>query len=72
MASIVVTLFSRGVRGRRNAGAYRPTVKMHGAGAAQRDATAELRSSQPHNVAQDPQQRHVARHIECVFLIIDA
>jgi hypothetical protein len=44
---------------------------MHGASAAQRDAAAELRSGEPNNIAQNPQQRHVTGNSEVVFLIVD-
>ena len=39
---------------------------------AQRDTTAEFRSRQACNVAQNPQQRHIVRDVELVFLAVDS
>ena len=44
---------------------------MHGAGPAERHATAELRARHAKHVAQDPQQRYVAVDIHLVLDAID-
>src|SRR5262249_58551295 len=49
---------------RGNAGADGDAVNMHGAGAAQRHAAAELRSGHAEDIAQHPQQRGVAINID--------
>jgi hypothetical protein len=45
---------------------------MHRAGAAQSNAAAELRSRQPNDVAQSPQQRHVIGNIQVMLLTINS
>lgn len=54
-----------------DAGADCLTIEMHGAGAAQRDSAAEFGSGQPYNVAENPQQRHIVRNLELVFLAVN-
>jgi hypothetical protein len=44
---------------------------VHGAGAAQLHATAELGSGQPQDIAQIPEQRQVGIAVEGVFHTID-
>src|SRR5689334_19036996 len=56
---------------RRLAGADRLAVEMHGAGAAQRLAAAELGSSHAQYVAQQPQQRCVAVDIDLMGCAVD-
>ena len=55
----------------RDAGAGGDAVDMHGAGAAQRHAAAELRAGHAEHVAQHPQQRRVAVDIDAVRLSVD-
>src|SRR6516164_7171464 len=49
---------------RKNVGTHWLAVDMHGAGAALRDAAAELRPREPKNVAEHPQQGHIGWRIE--------
>jgi hypothetical protein len=44
---------------------------MHGAGAAQRYAAAELRAGHPQHVAQYPEQRRVTVDIDGVWIPVD-
>ena len=55
---------SLGCRDRQRARADGPAVEVHGAGAAGRDAAAELRARQPERLAQDPQQRRVRLDVQ--------
>src|SRR5438477_435875 len=59
-------------RNGRYTGADRPAVQLHGAGSAQRHATAELRAGAADDVAQHPEQRHVGGDIDRVGRAIDA
>jgi hypothetical protein len=45
---------------------------MHGAGAAKGNAAAKLRSRQPNDVAQSPQQGHVIGYIQVKLLTINS
>ncbi|MNX70265.1 hypothetical protein D3C86_1015070 [compost metagenome] len=58
-------------RGRRDAGAQRCAIDVHGAGPALGDATAELGAGEVGNIAQDPEQRHVGGDIQLLILAID-
>ena len=69
--SIVVTARSRDRADRQHAGAHRLAVEMHGAGAALRDAAAELGAGHAEHVAQHPEQRHVRRRVERFLFAID-
>ena len=51
--------------------ASRLPVYMHGAGAALGDAAAELRAGHAHEVAQDPQERHVIRRFDGHFRAVN-
>src|SRR5688572_2820815 len=51
--------------------ASRLAVDVHGAGAALCDAAAVLRAGEAHQVAQDPQQRHVLGRVDFVFRTVD-
>src|SRR4029450_8480758 len=53
---------------RGDAGPYRAAVEMHGASSAQSNPTAELRPSEPDDVAQHPQERHVVRNVGFLLL----
>ena len=57
---------------RSDAGADRPTIEMYRASTAQRDTAAEFRPRQACDVAQNPQQRHIVRDVELVFLAVDS
>ena len=57
-------LLALGRRDRRDAGAGRRAAEMDGAGAAERDAAAELGAGEPEFVAEVPQQRHVGIAVE--------
>src|SRR6185312_2969594 len=46
-------------------------IDVNRTGAALRDPAAKLRSSQPENVAQNPQQRHVVRRAYIDGLVVD-
>src|SRR5581483_4358487 len=46
-------------------------AQVHGARAALAEAAAEFRSAQVEHVAQHPQQRHVARHINRLRFPVD-
>jgi hypothetical protein len=61
-----------GISHRSDAGAGGPAIEVHRASTAQRDTTAEFRSRQACNVAQNPQQRHIVRDVELVFLAVDS
>ena len=52
------------------AGPHRLPVDMHGAGAALRDAAAELGAGHAQNIPDDPEQRHVSGHIHLMRLAI--
>ncbi len=56
---------------RRNTGACRLAIDMDRAGPALADAAAEFGAFQIQFVAKHPQERHVARNIETVGLIVD-
>ena len=60
-------MLSIGVTQERRGGA----VDMHGAGAAQRHAAAELRAGHAEHVAQHPEQRRVAVDIDAVCSPVD-
>jgi hypothetical protein len=55
----------------KNAGADGIAVKVNCAGAALRDAAAEFRARQSDDVADDPQQRHIRRHVDLPISAID-
>src|SRR4029079_8500830 len=56
---------------RRYAGAYGRAVHMHGAGAAERHATAELGARHAEHIAQDPEERDVSVDVDVVLNVID-
>ena len=68
---MVVTDTSLDHRHRRDAGADRVAVDVHGAGAAGRDAAAELGAGQLEMLAQHPQQRRVAVHSHLFALTVE-
>src|SRR6202047_5235560 len=53
------------------AGARGPAVEVDGAGAALRHAAAELGALEPQDVAQEPEQGHVAVRVDVVDLAVD-
>lgn len=53
-----------------DAGTDRFAVEMHGAGPALRDAASELRPGQSDDVAQHPEERHVGRYVDRLFLSV--
>ena len=58
-------------RDRRDAGAARHAVEMHGAGAALRDAAAIFGAGQLLGLADDPEQRRVGVAVEAALLAIE-
>ena len=46
-------------------------VEVHGAGAALRDAAAELGAGEAEQVAQDPEQRHVGWRVDFALGAVD-
>src|SRR6266571_2822539 len=56
---------------RQHAGARRDALQVHGAGAALRDAAAELRAGEPERVAQHPEERGVGRDGDCLAFAVD-
>ena len=71
IASIVVIVGGADAVDRGDARAGGDAVDMHGAGAAQRHAAAELRAGHAEHVAQHPEQRRVAVDIDAVSLAVD-
>ena len=55
----------------KDAGADRPAIEVHRAGAALRDAATELCAGQPHDIPQDPEKRHVWRDVQLVRTAIN-
>ncbi len=70
-ASMVVIGFLADGAHRQHARAHRLAVEVHRAGAALRDAAAELGAGQADDVAQDPEQRHVLGGVEGMGLAVD-
>ena len=58
-------------RHRHRAGAHRSAIDVHGAAAAERDATTELRSVETEVLTQHPQQRRVRVRLDGARLAID-
>jgi len=56
---------------RHDTGSLRHAIDVHGAGAAQPDAAAELASGQAEMLAHHPQQRHVLGPVELGSLAVD-
>src|SRR5215475_11259664 len=56
---------------RSDAGTGGDAVDMHSAGAAQRHAASELRPGHAEHIAQDPEQRRIAIHIDAVCGSVD-
>ena len=61
---MVVTVAPATVLDLHHAGPHGAAAKMHGAGAALALAAPELGALQAQGVAQDPEQRHVCRHVD--------
>src|SRR5262249_55225230 len=57
---------------RHYAGSPGNAIQMHRAGAAERDAAAELGAVHPEHVAQDPEQGHVRWDVDLVRLAVDS
>src|SRR5262245_24203272 len=55
----------------RDAGAHRLPVDVHGAGATEGHAAAELATGEPELVSQRPQQRSVAGHVDILAFAVD-
>src|SRR5258708_6372728 len=57
---------------RHPAGPPRDPIQVHGAGAAERDAAAELGAVHAEHVAQDPQQGHIRVRVDRLRLAVDS
>src|SRR5258708_32982788 len=64
-------LLARGFLGRGLARAHRDAVEMHGAGAAQAGAAAELGAGHLQLLADDPEQRRVVGSVDLTRLTVD-
>ena len=68
---MVVIFLPAARRHRRDAGAQRRAVEVHGAGAALGHAAAELGAGEAEQVAQHPEQRHVGRRVDFALGAVD-